>query len=141
MVCALWKMLELVLLFRHVQLLFESSCCVGLSKNLCEFRDSFTCFLQLVRCLGQGCQGLTQLSGAECSWIPNPLLEHLHLGNQVIVIIGDGLSQRVRRDASMLREDLPIVALQSLGKVIRPCRMREMGHRIVMARSDSMLLD
>jgi hypothetical protein len=107
---------------------------VGLPKHLSEFRDSFTCFLQLIRCLGQGGQGLTQLSGAECSWIPNPLLEHLDLGNQVIVIIGDGLSQRVRRDASMLRKDLPIVALQSLGKVIRPCRMREMGRSIVVVQ-------
>lgn len=117
---------------------------MGLPKHLSEFRDSFTCFLQLVRCLGQGSQGLTQLSGAERAWITNPLLEHLNLGNQVIVVIGDGLSQRVRRDASVLRitrKDLPIVALQSLGKVIRLCRMREIGHRIVVVRSDSMLVD
>ena len=121
-------------------LLFESSCCVGLPKHLSEFRDSFTCFLQLVRCLGQGGQGLPQLSGAECSWISNPLLEHLNLGNQVVVIIGDGLSQRVRRDASMLRKDLPIVALQSLGKVICPCRMREMGRSIVVAQGACILV-
>ena len=113
---------------------------MGLPKHLSEFGDSFTCFLQLIRCLGQGGQGLTQLSGTECSWIPNPLLEHLNLGNQVIVIIGYGLSQRVRRDASMLRKDLPIVALQSLGKVIRPCRMREMGRSIVMVQGVSILV-
>lgn len=106
---------------------------MGLPKHLSEFGNSFTCFLQLVCCLGQDGQGLTQLSGAECSWIPDPLLKHLNLGNQVIVVVGDGLSQRVRRDASMLREDLPIVALQSLGKVICSCCMREMGCSIVVA--------